>query len=350
MTLLIKEHVPLAPMTTMRVGGNARFFARIKSLTDLRNGVAFARSQNVPIFVLGGGSNMLVPSKGFPGLVLKIEFKGISYEEDGSSICVITGAGEVWDDLVRDAVARGLWGIENLSLIPGTTGGAVVQNIGAYGVEARDSIVWVEAFDTQTMKIKKFSRDECSFGYRESIFKKNNNLIVVRAAFDLVRDGTPHIEYQDVKTFFTERKGISLWPSHESADSPSLSNIREAIVAIRTSKMPSSRLGTAGSFFKNPVVSAEELARLKTTYPEIKAYLQGDGTVKLSAAWLLDKIGGFRGYRVGDAGTYEHQALVLVNYGTATTENILSLAHEIKNIIKEKTNVTLEEEVVMMKV
>lgn len=338
MTIFIKEHIPLAPLTTMRVGGSARFFARIKSLADLRSAVAFARSQNLPIFVLGGGSNILVPSKGFSGLVLKIEFKGISYEEGDSSTHVIVGAGEVWDDVVRDTVSRGLWGIENLSLIPGTIGGAVVQNIGAYGVEARDTVLWIEAFDVQTMKIKKFSRDECAFGYRESIFKKNNNLIVVRAAFNLVHNGAPHIEYQDVKTFFTERK----------INTPSLSNIREAIVSIRTSKMPSSRLGTAGSFFKNPVVSAEEFARLKTAYPEIKAYLQGDGMVKLSAAWLLDKVGGFRGYREGDAGAYEHQALVIVNYGTATTENIISLAREMKNIIKEKTNVTLEEEVVMM--
>ena len=339
MTIFIKEHIPLALMTTMRVGGNARYFARIKSLADLKSGVAFARSQNLPIFVLGGGSNMLVPSKGFSGLVLKIEFKGISYEEDGSLVHVIAGAGEVWDDVVRDAVKRGLWGIENLSLIPGTIGGAAVQNIGAYGAEARDTILWVEAFDMQTMKLKKFSRDECAFGYRESIFKKNSNLIVVRAAFNLTHDGTPRIEYQDVKTFFTERK----------INTPALSDIRNAIVAIRTAKMPAPPLGTAGSFFKNPVVSGEEFEHLVKVYPEIKAYPQGDGTVKLSAAWLLDKIGGFRGYREGDAGVYEHQALVLVNYGTATAENILSLAHEMKKVIKEKTNVVLEEEVVMMK-
>lgn len=339
MTIFIKEHIPLAPMTTMRVGGNARFLARVKSLADLRSAVAFARSRNLPIFVLGGGSNMLVPSKGFPGLVLKIEFKGISYEENGSSIQVIAGAGEVWDDVVRDVVKRGLWGIENLSLIPGTIGGAVVQNIGAYGIEARDTIAWVEAFDMQIMKIKKFSRDECKFGYRESIFKKNSNLIVVRAALDLTHEGIPHIEYQDVKTFFTEKK----------ITEPTLADVRNAVVAIRTAKMPAPPLGTAGSFFKNPVVSGEELERLKLAFPEIKAYPQGDGTVKLSAAWLLDKVGKWNGFRRGDAGVYEHQALVLVNYGNATTENILSLAQEMKNVIKEKTNVVLEEEVVMMR-
>lgn len=339
MTIFIKEHIPLAPMTTMRVGGNARFFAHIKSLADLQSGVAFARSQNLPIFVLGGGSNMLVPSKGFPGLVLKIEFKGISYEEHGSLAHVIAGAGEGWDDVVRDAVKRGLWGIENLSLIPGTIGGAVVQNIGAYGAEARDTILWVEAFDMQTMKIKKFSRDECAFGYRESIFKKNSNLIVVRAAFNLKHNGAPRIEYQDVKTFFTE-KGIT---------TPSLADVREAIVAIRTARMPAPPLGTAGSFFKNPVVSAEEFARLENVFPGIKGYKQGDNTVKLSAAWLLDKVGKWNGFRRGDAGVHEQQALILVNYGNATAEDIVSLAREMKNSIKEKTNVVLEEEVVMIK-
>ncbi|MHB1117913.1 MAG: UDP-N-acetylmuramate dehydrogenase [Minisyncoccota bacterium] len=338
MTSHIKERVPLAPMTTMRVGGNARFFIHIESADDLREGLVFAREQNLPIFILGGGSNTLVPDEGFPGLVMKIEMKGISYEENDPLVNVIANAGETWDDVVREAVSHRLWGIENLSLIPGTVGGAVVQNIGAYGVEARDIVLWVEAFDMRTMQLKRFSRDECMFGYRESIFKKDNNLVVMRAAFSLRHNGAPHIEYQDVEAYF-EEKGVS---------TPSLLDIREAIVTIRTAKMPTSQLGTAGSFFKNPVISEEEFKSLVKVYPEIKAYKQEDNTVKLSAAWLLDKIGGFRGYRQGDAGAYEHQALVLVNYGTATAENILSLAREMKNVIKEKTNVVLEEEVVMM--
>lgn len=339
MPLTIQEHVLLAPFTTMRVGGNARFFARIENIDDLHQGIMFAREYHLPIFVLGGGSNMLVPDEGFSGLVLKIECKGVSYKENNSFVQLIAGAGEVWDEVVRDAVLRGLWGIENLSLIPGTVGGAVVQNIGAYGVEVGDTILWVEAFDMNTMSVKRFSRDECIFGYRESIFKKNINLVVIRVAFDLTHDGAPNTEYQDIKTFFSENGIVS----------PSFTDIREAVVTIRTAKMPALPLGTAGSFFKNPVVSMAEFERLVKAYPEIKAYPQKDGTMKLSAAWLLDKVGGFRGYRQGDAGAYEHQALVLVNYGNATTENILSLAREMKNIIKEKTNVTLEEEVVMMR-
>lgn len=339
MSITIKEHVPLAPLITMQVGGNARFFAHIESIEDLQEGVVFARAQDLPIFVLGGGSNMLVPDKGFPGLVMKIGIREVSYEENNSSVQVIAGAGKIWDEVVRDVVSRGLWGIENLSLIPGTIGGAMVQNIGAYGVEVCDAVLWVEAFDMHSMQLKRFSRDECTFGYRESVFKKNNDLVVVRAAFDLARNGAPRIEYQDVKTFFTEKK-ISV---------PTLADIRNAVVAIRTAKMPALPLGTAGSFFKNPVVSTVEFVRLEKAFPGIKAYKQEDNTVKLSAAWLLDKVGGFRGFRQGDAGVFEHQALVLVNYGAATAENILSLACEMKERIKEKTNVVLEEEVVTMR-
>jgi len=339
MAIHIEEHVALAPLTTMMVGGNARFFTRIESIDDLGEGLAFARAQNLPIFILGGGSNVLASDEGFLGLVMKIEIKGISYEEHDATMRVTAGAGEVWDDVVRGAVARGLWGIENLSLVPGTIGGAVVQNIGAYGAEARDTVLWVEAFDMQAMQLKRFLRNECAFGYRESIFKKNNDLIVTRVALELIRDGVPHVDYEDVKKYLGERNIVSL----------SLADIREAVVAIRTAKMPASPLGTAGSFFKNPVISAEEYARLEKEFPGIKAYPQGDTTVKLSAAWLLDKIGGFRGYRRGNVGAYEHQALVLVNYGGATAEDVLSLASEMKERVEEKTNVMLEEEVVMMK-
>lgn len=334
MTVKILEQVPLAPFTTMCVGGSARFFARAESVGDLRDVVLFARERNLPVFMLGGGSNTLVPDEGFPGLVIKVELKGISYVDT----LVTTGAGEVWDELVRDVVLRSLWGIENLSLIPGTVGGAAVQNIGAYGVEACDTIHSVEAFDTQTMQVKTFSHDECKFGYRESIFKENKNLIVVRVSLKLMYGGVPHTDYEDVQKYFLER-GVSV---------PTLAEIREAIIAIRTAKMPAPYLGTAGSFFKNPVVEAQQYNELKKRFPGIKAYLQGDGTVKLSAAWLLDKVGGWRGVRRGDAGVHEKQALILVNYGNAGACEIISLAKEMKRDMKEKINIEIEEEVVTM--
>lgn len=334
MSIHIEENIPLAEFTTMRVGGNARFFARVKDADDLSGAITFASENSLPMFILGGGSNTLVSGDGFSGLVIKIEIKGIVY--DGSR--VTAGAGEVWDDVVRDAVARNLWGIENLSLIPGTVGGAVVQNIGAYGVEACDTIFSVDAFDVGTMQIKTFLRDECEFGYRESLFKKNKNLIVVGATFELAQNSSPRTNYEDVKIHFDE-KGIA---------EPTLAEIRDAIVSIRTKKMPAPPIGTAGSFFKNPVVDAQKYESLKNEFPEIKAYAQGDNTYKLSAAWLIDHVGKWRGYRKGDAGVHEKQALILANYGTARAEEMLLLAQKIEKDIKEKTGVTLEEEVVMM--
>ena len=325
----------------MRVGGNARFFTSAQNVEDLSIAILFARERNLPIFVLGGGSNTLVSAAGFHGLVIKMEFKGITYENSRITV----GAGEVWDEVVEDVVSHNLWGIENLSLIPGSVGGAAVQNIGAYGVEARETIFSVEAFDTEIMQIKTFLREECEFGYRESIFKKNKNLIVTRVAFDLATNGTPRTDYEDVKKYFAERGIIS----------PILREIREAIIAIRTGKMPALGIGTAGSFFKNPVVSATRYEELKKQFPEIKAYpqgakgnSQGDNKVKLSAAWLLDHVGKWRGVRRGDAGVHEKQSLILVNYGGSTPEEILSLADEMKRDIKEKTGVVLLEEVVMI--
>ncbi|MBI5401009.1 MAG: UDP-N-acetylmuramate dehydrogenase [Candidatus Yonathbacteria bacterium] len=335
MALQILEQVPLALFTTMRVGGNARFFVRVENIEDLQKAVIFAQERKLPVFVLGAGSNTLFYDEGFSGLVIKIEIKGILYDD----AFVTVGAGEMWDNFVRDAGERNLWGVENLSLIPGTVGGATVQNIGAYGVEACDTIYSVEALDAETMQVKTFLRGECEFGYRESIFKKNKNLIVLSSTFKLVFDGTPQIGYEDVKKYFTEKK----------ITKSTLVEIREAIVSIRTAKMPEFSLGTAGSFFKNPIVGAVHYGMLKRKFPEMKAYLQGDGRVKLSAAWLLDKVGNWRAVRHGDAGVHEKQALILVNYGTATANEIISLANEMKKDIKQKTNVDLEEEVVIVK-
>ncbi|MBI5078271.1 MAG: UDP-N-acetylmuramate dehydrogenase [Candidatus Yonathbacteria bacterium] len=335
MGIQVKEQVLLAPFTTMRVGGNARFFARVGTVDELSEAVFFARSKNLPIFILGGGSNTLVSGAGFFGLVIKIEFKGITYKNNH----ITAGAGVVWDEVVSDVVAHNLCGIENLSLIPGTVGGAAVQNIGAYGVEACDTIFSVEAFDMKTTQTKIFLRAECEFGYRESIFKKNKNLVVTRVTFELAQNGTPRADYEDVKNYFAER-GIK---------SPALGEIREAIVAIRTWKMPAPGIGTAGSFFKNPVVSVPEYEALKNELPEIKGYLQADNSVKLSAGWLLDHAGKWRGVRRQGAGVHEKNALILVNYGTATAEEILSLTDEMKSDIKEKTGVLLEEEVILVK-
>ncbi|KKU81465.1 MAG: UDP-N-acetylenolpyruvoylglucosamine reductase [Parcubacteria group bacterium GW2011_GWA1_47_8] len=338
---LIQEFVPLAPLTTMRTGGQARYFARVTSIANLHRVVLFAKEKSLPLFVLGGGSNVLVSDEGFPGLVLKIEICSIAYEEQGAHVCVVSGAGEAWDDLARDAISRSLWGVENLSLVPGTVGGAVVQNIGAYGAEVSEVVAWVEVFDRETGETKIISRAACAFGYRTSIFKTHPYLIVTRVALLLARQGSPRTNYEDVQKYFNER--------HISE--PTLGDIRSAIVAIRTAKLPPPEFGTAGSFFKNPVVGKEIFDELVKKFPEIKSYPGGDdGAVKLSAAWILDHVGGWKGIRQGNVGVYGNQALVLVNYGGARTNEILALADAMKKDTEEKTGVHLEEEVVTMSV
>lgn len=322
----------------MRTGGPARFFVCISKNEDLLEALNFAKNKNIPIFVLGGGSNTLAPDPGFDGLVIKIEYKGISYEVEEHRVCLVAGAGELWDDVVCDAVEKNFWGLENLSLIPGTIGGAAVQNIGAYGAEAKDSIVWVEVLDTETHEIRKIFNTECEFGYRESIFKKNKNLIIVRVAFTVSHNREARIGYEDVKRYFAQHEIIV----------PALIDIRNAIIAIRTMKMPASSLGTAGSFFKNPVVSTHDFEHLKNMFPDIKVFPNPPSSIKLSAAWLIDKVGGFRGVRRGEVGVHTEQALIIVNHGTASTDDVSLLAHDIQKVIKEKTGVLLEEEVVMM--
>lgn len=334
----ILENVPLGSLTTMGVGGDARFLVHVKNAEDLAWAVTWAHEQKLPIFILGGGSNIIVPDTPFPGLVIKIEITGVAYENIHHGARVTVGAGEVWDDFVRDAVMRNLWGIENLSLIPGTVGGAAVQNIGAYGVDARKTIVEVEAFDMEKMATKRFAGHKCKFGYRESIFKTDKNLVVTRVVFDLPHNGTPHLDYEDVKIFF-KTKGVA---------SPTLQNIRDAVIEIRTAKMPGAGLGSAGSFFKDPVVPMSKYEELRAWFPGLKAHLQGDNTAKLSAAWLLDKVFELRGTRNGDAGVSEKHSLVLVNYGNANAQEVISLANKIKKSVKEKIDVALEEEVVMV--
>lgn len=335
MSIKIEENVALASMTTMRTGGTARFFMRVASVDDLKSALFFAKENSLPIFILGGGANTVVSDNGFPGLVIKIEIKGIKHS-DGF---VTAGAGEWWDNVVSLAVEKNLVGIENLSFIPASVGGAVVQNIGAYGAELKDSIFSVEVLNREKMKTETFTLKDCEFGYRESLFKKNKNFIVLRATFKLEQNGKPNSSYEEVKKYFEDK----------NINTPSLIEVREAIIDIRNAKLPKSPLGSAGSFFKNPIVSLSVFEKLKKQFPEIVAYPQDDNTVKISAAWLIDKVGGWRGVRKGDVGVHDKQALILVNYGSATAEEVLDFAQEIKNDIKNKTGVTLEEEVVVIK-
>ena len=329
---MIQENVPLSTYTTFKIGGQARFFVVCESVGDVAAAVEFARKQSVPFFVLGGGSNVLVSDAGFAGLVIKIEITGIEVADE----LVVAGAGESWDALVAYTVEQGLYGLENLSLIPGTVGAAPVQNIGAYGAEAKDTIEWVECFDSVAGVTKKLSAAECAFGYRDSIFKhEGKGLIITRVAFKLNKDGQFSTGYKDLQEYFTTNK-----------IEPTLASVRQAVIEIRTRKLPDlTKYGTAGSFFKNPTVAKVFYNELVKKYPKMPAFPVDEAWVKVPAGWILDNVCGYKGVTRGSVGVYQNQALVLVNLGSGTAREIDALAEEMIAKVMETTGIVLEREV-----
>jgi len=365
--LNIREHVSLRDFTTFRIGGPARFFCEVLNEAELTEAFAFVREHSdkkngvqhgLPIFILAGGSNILISDEGFDGLVIKMNIHGVHFDEvsANSEIFVVSGAGENWDEFVGECVKHGLAGLENLSGIPGTVGAAPVQNIGAYGVEVARSIQSVRVFDTEDSSWKVFSKAECEFEYRDSIFKKTKNknggarYIITSVTFALKKfisaDATPlDINYKDVAEYFSN---AHVSPASTPAD------VRTAIVSIRTRKLPDVRvIGTAGSFFKNPIISEDHYFGLKKTYPDIPGFVAGDGVMKVPLAWILDHICGYRGVLKGNVGTYKNQALVIVNHflqtdsviSGATASEIKAFADTIIAMVKEKTSIDIEPEV-----
>ena len=279
----------------------------------------------------------MISGAGFDGLVIKNELLGISEEDAGDCVRIIAGAGEDWDGLVKfSVVEKGLYGLENLSLIPGVVGASPVQNIGAYGVEAKDTIEWVELYNPISKKVERLNNAECNFGYRDSIFKhERKNNIILRVAFLLKKKGVLAIEYKDVKNYFAGK-----------ASAPSLCNVRDAIIEIRKGKFPDlSKVGTAGSFFKNITIPKIEYNELLKKFPLMPAFPQADNNVKIPTAWILDNVCGFKGLRRGDVGVYEKQALVLLNFGNASAQQVKDLASEMIACVKEKTGLNISPEV-----
>jgi UDP-N-acetylmuramate dehydrogenase len=342
----IQENILLAPFTTFQIGGAALFFTRVSNLVDLQAALAFAESKtsengaSLPVLILGGGSNVLISDEGFKGLVIKNEIWGIAEENVSENLVrIIAGAGEGWDDLVKYTVEeKGLYGMENLSLIPGTVGASPVQNIGAYGVEISDILDYVEVYNPDTKKIEKLTNSECEFGYRQSIFKdKRKNNIILRVAFLLKKKAEISIAYKDLQKYFENR-----------LSKPSLCDVRSAIIEIRQKKLPDfSKIGTAGSFFKNVMIPQADYDKLLKKYPLMPAFSATDKSkmVKVPTAWILDNICGFKGVRRGEVGVYENQALVLVNYGKGTAQQIKNLSDEMIASVKEKTGITIVPEV-----
>lgn len=338
--MTVEEHVSLASLTTFKIGGPARYFCRAESVADLRQAVQFSKKKRLPLLVLGGGSNVLLPDKGFSGLVVKVDILGIELKEQGKNVLVIAGAGEIWDDLVALCVEKGLWGMENLSGIPGTVGGAPVQNIGAYGVELSELLEWVEVFDPRKGDLRQLSRRECKFGYRDSVFKQTDKvLIVTRVALSLLKSGRPNLSYKDLKELFQKKK----------KQDPSLAEIRSAVLLIRSKKFPDlTRVGTAGSFFKNPLVSRSVYEKLRAQHPDLPGFKTGNGHVKLSLAWIIEHVCNLKKLRVGDAGVSEKQALVICNYGKANAQDVSALAEKITQAVYETTGIEIEPEVQMI--
>ena len=285
--------------------------------------------------VLAGGNNILF-TRDYDGVLLTPVARGITLlSDDGDEVRVRADAGVEWDDLVEWAVGRGLWGIENLSLIPGKAGAAPVQNIGAYGCEAKDAIRRVEMYCVETGAMLTLDAAHCGFGYRESVFKHDlkGRAIITAVEIALTHTPRPRLGYGDVEREVEARGGATL------------RNIREAICAIRRAKLPDPAvLGNAGSFFKNPVVGATAAERLFAEYPDMPHYPAPEGRVKLAAGWLIDRAG-MKGSRKGAVGVHERQALVLVNHGGATGGEVIAFAHEVQERVREKFGIEIDTEV-----
>jgi UDP-N-acetylmuramate dehydrogenase len=339
--MLIEENVSIAPFTTFKTGGSVRFFARVRTLEDIREAAHFAIQHRARLVPIGMGSNILFGEGLLNIFVIKNEIIGRKVDDkDLNDVLVTVGSGENWDDLVAYTVQKGWYGLENLSYIPGTVGATPVQNIGAYGVEVSELVDRVEALNVETGEVKTFSKEECVFAYRSSFFKseEGKKYFITTVTFKLEKKGRVNIGYKDLKEFFKDRYSSSV----------SVSELREAVVSIRKNKLPDwNELGTAGSFFKNPVVCKEHFDTIQANYPDIPNFPDGE-VVKVPLAWILDKVLGMKGYRVGAVGLYEKQPLALVNYGGATTAEILALAKEIEQKVQQKLGIEIEKEVVVI--
>lgn len=330
----MQEYDPyLAPFTTFGIHASAERIVSAESHDDLVK--IFTEEPSARI--LGGGSNVLL-SDDVNGTVVLMRIMGrTTVREDDNHIWVRFGAGETWHDVVTWTVHNGWGGIENLALIPGTVGAAPMQNIGAYGVEQNSVFDSLTAYDRKTHEELTYSASACAFGYRDSIFKHamKNRAIITSVTYRLSKHPIVNASYADVRA---ELETMSV-------AAPSIKDIYTAVVAIRKRKLPNpADIGNAGSFFKNPVVSRDVYTTLKSHHAELAAYAQHDGSYKLAAAWLIDQCG-WKGHRRGDAGVHERQALVLVNYGTATGAEILQIADEIQESVRERFGVELEREV-----
>ncbi|MGN6418575.1 MAG: UDP-N-acetylmuramate dehydrogenase [Pseudobacter sp.] len=333
----IQQNISLRQYNTMGIGAMARLFSTFGTLDELQELAALSDADHLAKLVLGGGSNILLTGD-FDGLVMKNELTGIDLlREDDHHLYVKAGAGESWHGFVQYCIGRGWAGVENLSLIPGNVGASPMQNIGAYGVEIKDVFEELEAYHLEERKILTFSNNDCGFGYRESVFKRQyrNRFVILSVTYRLNKIPRFNTSYGAIEQEL-EKMGVK---------ELSIKAISEAVIRIRSSKLPDpAKIGNAGSFFKNPSVPAAQFEALKQNWPGIIGYANPDGTVKLAAGWLIEQCG-WKGFRRGDAGCHEKQALVLVNYGNAKGADIYELSTEILDSVQDRFGVELEREV-----
>jgi UDP-N-acetylmuramate dehydrogenase len=331
----MQKEVSLKPFNTFGIDVRAALFSSFSSIEELIDLLPSIR--NTDTLISGGGSNMLF-TKDFEGLFVRNCIKGIKeIERTQTHVILEAGAGENWHDFVIHCVDHGFGGLENLSLIPGCVGASPMQNIGAYGVEIKDTFAYLDAVEISTGEVKRFHLADCAFGYRESVFKRElkNQYIICSVAFTLSLYPTMNTSYGVIEA---ELK-------HMGITTPSIKDVSNAVIRIRQSKLPDPKLlGNAGSFFKNPVVSNEILQTIQSSYERVPSYPAGDGHVKLAAGWLIEQAG-WKGKRFGNVGVHELQALVLVNYGGGTGKEIYDLSQRIIEDIQEKFGVSLEREV-----
>jgi len=336
MAIFVQEFVSLKPYNTFGINEQARWFTEVQTISELQEAILWAKKAGVTPFFLGGGSNLLL-TEPLHCLVVKLNLKGIAVEENSTGVFLKIGAGENWHQTVLHSLDLGLGGLENLSLIPGTVGAAPIQNIGAYGVELKQVFVSLEALELATLEVKTFTAEQCRFGYRESIFKKEakGQYVIVSVVLKVNRNAPLHIGYGDVQ------KTLADW----GVDQPTYNDVSRAVIQIRQSKLPDpNEIGNSGSFFKNPEVDKLHVEQLKQTFPDMPGYPVSEITVKVPAGWLIEHAG-WKGYREGDAGVHVRQALVLVNYGQATGRQILQLSQRIQDSVQQKFGIQLQAEV-----
>jgi UDP-N-acetylmuramate dehydrogenase len=334
--LQIEENVSLKNFNTFGIEASARYFVEINSEEELAELFMDPQWHQTERLVIGGGSNLLLV-KDFEGLVIRMNIRGIVHRINHEEVLVEAGAGENWNELVNYCVDHGFAGMENLTLIPGSVGASPIQNIGAYGVELKDVFESCRAFEIRTGDVKAFSKEDCHFGYRESVFKSalKGQFIITSVKFKLSATPRLNLSYGVIEQELGNR-GIT---------QPSIKDVSAVVAAIRVSKLPDpSTIGNSGSFFKNPVITVERFKAIEENYPEISNYPAGEGHVKLAAGWLIEQCG-WKGKVIGHTGTYKNQALVLVNHGGASGQEIYDLSSQIIDSVYQKFGVTLEREV-----